>query len=147
MQVNVQLSTVDAFGIRLSPQLAAAPERIIAQPAGQIVPPSLGGPAYLWLINSTGLELFSFTVDTTGQALGASPLAAQTHVLYQPWSIRSLAPSLPACIAGATDQSDIKSVLKLKHLCCSLWRGHPVASLFDFLLKGCPEEDTASRCC
>lgn len=66
--VNVIQPRVNAFGIRLNSELAAIPERISAIPQGQLIPPMLGGPAYLWNISSTGQQLFQFTVNTTGIA-------------------------------------------------------------------------------
>ena len=66
LQVNVRQPTVDAFGIRLNSELADVPQRISSIPAGQIIPPDIGGPAWLWNITFMGARVFTFTVDTTG---------------------------------------------------------------------------------
>ena len=72
MQVNVRLATVTAFGIRLNDDLAAMAFRISGIPAGQL---SSLGPAYVWTITTTGLQQYTFTVDTTGLTNGTGPNA------------------------------------------------------------------------
>ena len=66
LQVNVRQPAVNAFGIRLNAELAAVPQRISSSPAGQIIPPEIGGPAWLWNITFMGARVFTFTVDTSG---------------------------------------------------------------------------------
>lgn len=73
LQANVRQTNVEAFGIRLSSGLAAIPDRISATPQGQIIPPALGGPAYLWNITSMGQQLFIFSVNTSGLSASTGP--------------------------------------------------------------------------
>ena len=70
VQVNVRIPTVTAFGIRLNNDLAVMSSRISGTPEGQLVPQ---GPAFIWTISHTGLQVFVFTVNTTGLTTGSGP--------------------------------------------------------------------------
>ena len=60
--------SVDSFGIRLNPELAAIPDRLSAVPAGEIILPEIGGPAFLWNVTFMGQRVFTLTVNTVGLA-------------------------------------------------------------------------------